>query len=180
MHTDFRIENISCKVRFLFCPFKFWSSMLWWVCNRCVLVHSSTWACFSFNKSENWVWWRLPTDSELLDMDDFIGINNFIDYCSDLLFIHWPNHVKSSLVWLLKSSEFLLQFFELDSNSFVLLSQFNVIILIHEILLIESILVLSQCFLMLSVSLHQRLLCCCIDLFSLIQNLKIELKLCLI
>jgi len=76
--------------------------------------------------SENWVSGRFPFYVKLLAMNHLVRLDNFLNNCFCLLFIHLPNLADSVIVTLFKSLVLLLKLFKHFSEVLELFSTFDV------------------------------------------------------
>lgn len=72
----------------------------------------------------------LPSDTQLLHMDNTISLDDLVDQSTDLIFIHGPDLIEAVLIRLLKTLEFVLELTELLCKLLIVFGKLHVVLLI--------------------------------------------------
>jgi len=122
----------------------------------------------------------LPTNVELLFVDDLVAVHDLLDEILRLRLIHVPDFLDAHLVGLHEVLELSLEIGELLGQLFVLNSEIAVGLLSLLLLSEELLLYLALHFFELALLLSLRLDGCLIDLDLLLQNAVVESELLLV
>jgi len=133
-----------------------------------------------FGESEDGISRRLPGNTKLLHVNNTIGLNDFIDKSADFMLIHGPDLVKAVFIALLEPLELVLELLELLGEFLIVVSKLDVVSLVLLALPLELLLDSSEYVLissLLGLETGDRVI---VDLFSLFEDLEVELELLLI
>lgn len=113
-------------------------------------------------------------------MDDSVSLDDLVDQLPHFVLVHRPNLIESVLIRLFETLELVLQLLELLSELLVVLSQLDVLLLIVLALSLKLVLDSSEDVSVPSVLVLQTTDCVGVNLFSLLQDFVVELKLFLV
>jgi hypothetical protein len=133
-----------------------------------------------FGESEDWISRRLPGNTKLLHVNDTISLNNFVNKSADFMLIHGPDLVKAVFIALLEPLELVLELFELLGELLIVVSELDVISLVLLALSLELLFDSSEDVLISSLLGLETGDSVVVDLFSLFEDLEVELELLLI
>lgn len=113
-------------------------------------------------------------------MNNAIGLYNLVDESTNFVLIHRPNFIEAILITLFKSLEFVLKLLELLGELLVVISKLDVLSLVLLALSLKLFLDSSEYVLVSSFLGLETSDGIVVDLFSLLENLQVELKFLLI
>jgi hypothetical protein len=96
------------------------TSLCRWVSTFETVVGSWAILCLTHGP-EDWVTWWFPGDVELLLVDDFISVHDFLNNSFGLFFVHFPNLFQTVIIRFFKSFKFLLKLLKLLCENFELI-----------------------------------------------------------
>lgn len=126
---------------------------------------------------KNWISWRLPSDTQLLNVNHLITVLDLLAQSADLILVHRPDLVESIFIALLKSLVLLLEEQEILGELFVVLGHTLIVVCEALVLRLEFGSHSPENFFVLSFPLLEVLKGLLVDLFSLLEHSVVELKL---
>ena len=129
---------------------------------------------------EDWVFWRLPRDVELLRVDDFVSVDDLLDDGFRFAFIHLPNQFQAVIITLFKTLKFLLQLLKQSRADFELVGILGVGFLELSQLALIVLFDLADDLPKLALTILKNLFGFFINRRSLLQHFGVEIQLLLI
>jgi len=131
-------------------------------------------------EAEDGVGGWLPGDTELLHVNDTVGLDDLVNECTHLVLIHRPDLVEAILVTLFEAFEFILEFLELLGEFLVVVGELDVLALKILGLSFELLLDCAEYILVAALLGLERCDGVAVDLFPLLEDLVVELELLLV
>lgn len=129
---------------------------------------------------EDWVFWWLPWNVELLRVDDFVGVYDLLNDGFSFTFIHFPDEFQAVIIRLFKPLKFLLQLFKQPRANFKLVCVLRVGFLELSQLTLVVLFDLADDLSKLAFAILKNFLGFLVDARSLLQHLRVKVELLLV